>query len=136
MSLLRGSFFVALLFAGVASAVADPSDAALRFAIGASAPDATFNRPIDLNTGFRPPQRPPASEDAALPLAREPEGPGAPESFPRAFGLPRAGVPGMMSKREHVATFRLQGVTLFGGSVAGDVDGRSAHLLLSWPTGD
>ena len=116
--------------------MADPPGSAARFAIGATASDATFNRPIDLNTGFRAAQMPPGGEDTVLPIPHEPEGPGTPESLPRAFGPQRAGPPGIMSKREHAATFRLQGVTLFGGSVAGSVDGRSAHLLLSWPTGE
>jgi hypothetical protein len=116
--------------------MADPSGDAARFAIGASASDVMFHRPIDLNTGFRPPQMPSPGENMVLSIPHEPESPGTPETLPRAFGSQRAGLPGVMSKREHVATFRLQGVTLFGGSVAGSVDGRSAHLLLSWPTGD
>jgi hypothetical protein len=134
--MLRAGLFVALLFAAAAPAVADPADSAVRLGAGTPASDVTFNRPIDLSAGFRPPQMPVPREDTSLPVPREPESLGSPESPAHPFGLPRAGLPGMTSKREHMATFRLQGVTLFGGSVAGSVDGRSAHLLLSWPTGD
>ncbi|HEY1614139.1 MAG TPA: hypothetical protein VGF97_10655 [Rhizomicrobium sp.] len=32
------------------------------------------------------------------------------------------------------ANFRLEGVSLFGSSVSGSVDGRSAHLTFTWRT--
>ncbi|HEX4080565.1 MAG TPA: hypothetical protein VHX61_17015 [Rhizomicrobium sp.] len=134
--MLRAGLFVALVFAGAAPAVADPVDAVARIATGASTSDGTFNRPIDLTAGFHPSQMPAAGEDALQSLPREPESPGPAESPARPPGLQRPGLPGITSKRDHIGTFRLQGVTLFGGAIAGRVDGRSAHLLLSWPTGE
>lgn len=131
----RAGLFVALLLAGAAPAAGDPGDAA-RLAAGAADSRQTFDRPIDLSAGFHLQPMPPADEDAHLPAPRQPESLGSAESPARPFGLPRPGIPGMMSKREHVPTFRLEGVTLFGGSIAGSADGRSAHVLLTWPTSD
>lgn len=37
-------------------------------------------------------------------------------------------------KHAHFARFELNGVTVFGASVGGSVDGRSAALQLTWPT--
>jgi hypothetical protein len=36
-------------------------------------------------------------------------------------------------RRRRLASFRVDGLTIFGGSVAGSVDGRSANIVLSWP---
>jgi hypothetical protein len=37
-------------------------------------------------------------------------------------------------KHAQFARFRLNGVTVFGAAIGGSIDGRSAHLVLSWPT--
>jgi hypothetical protein len=129
--MLRVGLFVALLLAGAEPAAGDPADTA-RLATGGTATDQTFNRPIDLNFGFHPARMPLANEDSPAAVPREPESPGAGEFPAHPSGLPRSGPTGIMSKREHMATFRLQGVTIFGGSIAGSVDGRSANILLSW----
>ena len=125
--MLRVGLFVMLLLVGVAPAAGEPAD--LLTATGTAA----FSRPIDLGAGFRLHQMPTAGEDAVLPGPPEPEGVGVPEPAVRTPSLPRPGLPGIIGKRERAATFRLEGVTLFGGSVAGSVDGRSANILLSWP---
>jgi hypothetical protein len=126
--MLRAGLFVMLLLAGAAPAAGDPSGTLPETGT------AGFSRPIDLSAGFHPQQMPRAGEDAVLPGSPEPESVGATEPSVRTPSLPRPGLPGIIAKREHVATFRLQGVTLFGGSVAGSVDGRSTNILLSWPT--
>lgn len=36
----------------------------------------------------------------------------------------------------HLATVKLEGVSVFGGSVGGSIDSRSARITLSWPTGN
>ncbi len=46
-----------------------------------------------------------------------------------SFGM--AGI-GTGRGAKHFAILKLQGVTLFGGSVGGSIDGRSAHLVLTW----
>jgi hypothetical protein len=51
-----------------------------------------------------------------------------------SFGSVRAqigggGIPG----HHHGANFRLEGVSIFGSSISGSVDGRSAHIALTWP---
>jgi hypothetical protein len=52
-----------------------------------------------------------------------------------SFGSVRAeigggsGIPG----HHHGANFRLEGVSIFGSSISGSVDGRSARIALTWP---
>jgi hypothetical protein len=41
---------------------------------------------------------------------------------------------GTTGRRMHLATVKLEGVSIFGGSVGGSVDSRSARITLSWPT--
>lgn len=36
----------------------------------------------------------------------------------------------------HLATVKLEGVSVFGGSVGGSIDSRSARITLSWQTGN
>jgi hypothetical protein len=100
----------------------------------AAHPYGILGHPIDLSTGFHPPQMPSAGEDSSLavPREREWENPSLAEFSARPFGLTRPGIPGV-NKRQHVPTFRLRGVTLFGGSIAGSADGRSARVFLTWP---
>jgi hypothetical protein len=131
--MLRASLFVATLLAGTTPGVANPAFPGTPPSTGASIPDPGFNRPIDLSAGFRGPVPPPADEPT-LSRSREEDIGATVELAGRLPGLPRTGIGGIASRREHTAMFRLQGVTLFGGSVAGRVDGRSAHIMLSWPT--
>lgn len=41
---------------------------------------------------------------------------------------------GVTGRHMHLATMKLQGVGLFGGSVGANLDSRSAKITLSWPT--
>jgi hypothetical protein len=116
---------VVLLLAWIAPALGEPAGPRLY----APASGETAAHPIDLTAGFHSPPMPPSGEDVRLPAIEQPES--FPEPVARSPGLPRS--LGMMSKREHVARFQLHGVTLFGGSIAGSVDSRSAHIQLSWP---
>ncbi|HLY05170.1 MAG TPA: hypothetical protein VKR31_05430 [Rhizomicrobium sp.] len=43
---------------------------------------------------------------------------------------------GTTGRHMHLATVKLEGVSVFGGSVGGSVDSRSARVTLSWPTGN
>lgn len=43
---------------------------------------------------------------------------------------------GTTGRHMHLATVRLDGVSVFGGSVGGSIDSRSARIILSWHTGN
>ena len=43
---------------------------------------------------------------------------------------------GMTGRHMHVATVKLEGVSVFGGSIGGSIDSRSARITLSWHTGN
>jgi hypothetical protein len=53
---------------------------------------------------------------------------------PILFGMLRAEPAETVIGRHRTPSFRLEGVSLFGSSISGGIDGRSAHLLLTWPT--
>jgi hypothetical protein len=40
---------------------------------------------------------------------------------------------GVTGRRMNLATMRLEGVSVFGGSVGGSISSRSARITLSWP---
>ncbi|HWE06649.1 MAG TPA: hypothetical protein VG274_08075 [Rhizomicrobium sp.] len=50
-----------------------------------------------------------------------------------SFGSVRAEIGGTAGGLKHGANFRLEGVSLFGSSISGSVDGRSARLTFTWP---
>jgi hypothetical protein len=132
--MLRGVMLVGMLLAGAGPALGDPLPSTTGSTDGAAASEWQLNRPIDLSAGVRAPQFPSATEEAMPSISRDTEG-GAMSDVPaRLTGLARPGVAGIASRREHIAMFHVHGMTLFGGSIAGSVDGRSAHLMLSWPT--
>lgn len=129
---MRAGLFVALLVAGTTPGWAGPADMTTWPASAAKFPDQGFNHPIDLGSGFHGLAPPPTDEPIFVRerdegLTVQPDLPG------RLPGLPR-GLGGIANKRQHAAMFRLNGVKLFGGDVAGGIDGRSAHIMLSWPT--
>lgn len=41
---------------------------------------------------------------------------------------------GVTGRHMHLATIKLQGLSVFGGSVGASLDSRSARISLSWPT--
>ena len=41
---------------------------------------------------------------------------------------------GVSGRHMHLATIKLQGLSVFGGSVGASLDSRSAKISLSWPT--
>jgi hypothetical protein len=51
-----------------------------------------------------------------------------------SFGPVRAEFGGVSGRHMHLATIKLQGLSVFGGSVGASVDSRSARISLSWPT--
>jgi hypothetical protein len=66
-----------------------------------------------------------------LPSAPPPAGISLPSI---SFGSVRAEIGGTANGLKHGANFRLEGVSLFGSSISGSVDGRSARLTFTWPT--
>lgn len=52
-----------------------------------------------------------------------------------SFGMAESNGASRTTKARHFAIVRLDNVTLFGGNIGGAVDGRSAHLVLTWHTG-
>ena len=69
-------------------------------------------------------------------FAKLPSGPPAAGiSLPSiSIGSVRAEIGGTANGLKHGANFRLEGVSLFGSSISGSVDGRSARLTFTWPT--
>lgn len=43
---------------------------------------------------------------------------------------------GTTGRHMHLATVKLEGVSVFGGSIGGSIDSRSARIILSWHTGN
>jgi hypothetical protein len=41
---------------------------------------------------------------------------------------------GVTGRHMHLATVKLEGVSVFGANVGGSLDSRSARITLSWPT--
>jgi hypothetical protein len=99
----------------------------------AAAPAAPF-RPIDLSAALHGPTLPATADEPTLGKSADDQ-----EKSPLQLpGVSWADAPtefgGLIRKHSHHANLTLQGVTMFGGSVGGSLDGRSAHLTLSWPT--
>ena len=53
-----------------------------------------------------------------------------------SFGPFRTDFGGTTGRHMHLATVRLEGVSVFGGSIGGSIDSRSARITLSWHTGN
>ncbi len=96
-------------------------------------PSATH--PIDLTAGYHGLQTP-AADEPTLPASADDQSRGPIQLPGISWGQPPAEFGGQARKRAHFATVRLQGMTLFGGSIGASVDGRSAHFSLTWPTGN
>ncbi|HTT84052.1 MAG TPA: hypothetical protein VMF67_11265 [Rhizomicrobium sp.] len=89
---------------------------------------------IDLSAPFRGAIRQRSGNDPTLLPRQGWNQDDATEAQGLSLGPLRAGLGGMSGTHAHLASFRLQGVTVFGGSIGGSVDGRSANVVLSWPT--
>jgi hypothetical protein len=93
-----------------------------------------LRHPIDLSQLFRDATRPRIEEDSAVLAPHYLEGRNSAESQGLSLGpLHIGGSNGMGGRHRHLAHFRVDGLTVFGGSVGGSVDGRSANIVLSWP---
>lgn len=93
------------------------------------------NRPIDLsvrgamhNPAISPSE---ANADSGMPQSDH-WNDGARPGF--SLGPLRAEFGGVTGRRMHLATVRLEGVSVFGGSVGASLGSRSAKITLSWPT--
>jgi hypothetical protein len=62
------------------------------------------------------------------------DGGGTPDIPAVSIGPLRARLGG--TDKPRIARYRLEGVTVLGGSVSGTVDGRGARVFLRWPPGD
>lgn len=131
--MLRTGLLFVFVMAGAAPVLAEPPSA--KFAPSAAA--SQLRQPIDLSAFD-------ARRIATSPRAQD-ETAGFQESKDRwaqslaipglSFGMAESDSGSRTAKARHFAIVRLQGVTLFGGNVGGSVDGRSAHLVLTWRTG-
>lgn len=102
-----------------------------------AAPSATaVNRPINLSL----PER--IHSPAMLPsgMAFSPRQSDAAQSSWAHAGISigplRTEFGGTTGRHMHLATMKLEGVSIFGGSVGGSIDSRSARITLSWPSGN
>jgi len=110
-------------------------------ALNAPLPEHGPGRAIDLSVAgaIREMASSHMAEDRALP--ESPQNP-----WSRRLGIPGvsfgsmssggSGINGVRGRRSHYATFVLDGTTVLGGSIGASLDGRSANVVLSWPTGD
>jgi hypothetical protein len=51
-----------------------------------------------------------------------------------SFGPFRTQFGGTTGRHMHLATVKLEGVSILGGSIGGSIDSRSARITFSWPT--
>ena len=99
------------------------------------APEAgTTNRPINLSAfnAFRNELRVRQRDGSLFPPAESGGSPAGNEGI--VVGPFQTEFARQTGKHANFARFRLNGVTVLGASIAGSVDGRSAHVELSWPT--
>ena len=124
---------LAALIMGVAAVWAGPSLPLTSTPLSTrSTPAALPNRPIDLSAfgAFHD-----ASRHQAEPFVRrDPDDAMAVENSGLKLGPVQTDYQRATGKHAQFARFRLNGVTLFGAAIGGSIDGRSAHLVLSWPT--
>ena len=93
------------------------------------------NRVIDLSVAG-------ALHNPAIPSVSEGTSPTAPnesrwengETPGFSLGPVRTEFGGVSGRHMHLATIKLQGLSVFGGSVGASLDSRSARISLSWPT--
>ena len=101
----------------------------------AEAPPHGFRHPIDLSAPFRGAMRSQSGDDRAVLNSHGQDDNNSTETQGVSVGPLRFGSGGGMGRHTHLARFKVEGVTIFGGSVGGSLDGRSANIVLSWPAG-
>lgn len=129
---MRVLWFIALVSVGTVPALAAPVSPAS--SMPSATADRPLERPIDLSTvDAHKIAPPPRYQETPFPSDTQDSRWTQPIAIPGlSFGMAGEGT-GRFAK--HYAILKLQGVTLFGGNVGGSIDGRSAHLVLTWPTG-
>jgi hypothetical protein len=130
--MLRKGLCVALFLWSAMPALAEPlPSGALPSAT--ETPERGFSHPIDLSAPFHGALQPQMRDGRAVATPHE----WGEDSSTETQGLPvgplRIGSGDEVGRHRQFARFRVEGVTLFGGSVGGSVDGRSANIVLSWP---
>jgi hypothetical protein len=100
------------------------------------APTRSLRHPIDLSS-FRGLIRPYDGDESAVfsPHDHADDNPTGEQGLTLGPLHVGGGDGNMAGKHRKLARFRVEGVTVFGGSVSGNLDGRSANIVLSWPTG-
>jgi hypothetical protein len=133
--MVRAGLLLAML-TGAAPALAGPFADELS-PLHRTTPDSPLAHPLDLSAfDARRSAARAASHDEFSPGAAQSQSQWAqPLAIPGlSIGMAGSDPGGRAGKRQQFPIVRLQGVTIFGGSVGGRVDGRSAHLVLSWHT--
>ena len=105
--------------------------------LGASSPASprvNVSRPIDLSVAgaiHNPTPRASGAEVVLQPMSTwdgSEAGPGI------SLGPLHTQFGGVTGRHMHLATVKLEGVSVFGGTISGSIDSRSAKITLSWPT--
>lgn len=125
---------VCLFLAGMVPGWAGPASMPLSQSTTPAPEAGTTNRPIDLSAfnAFREVLRVRQRDGSPVPPV---ESDGFPaENDGIVVGPFRTEFARRTGEHANLARFRLNGVTLLGATIAGSVDGRSAHVELSWPT--
>lgn len=130
----RVAMCVSVLLAAAVPVWGGPASAATLFPSDASQINGTAGRSIDLSA-YNALREGSSTRQQDEPFVARP----AEDAVPGAGGGLTLGplqteFERTTGKHSHLATFRLQGVRVFGAAVGGSVDGRSANVLFSWPT--
>lgn len=101
----------------------------------APSPAASPGKPINLSlNAIHIPAMLPSGTD--IKLQRSDVAPAATAPAGIRLGPLRTEFGGITGRHLHLATVRLEGISIFGGSIGGSIDSRSARITLSWPTGN
>jgi hypothetical protein len=88
---------------------------------------------IDLSAPIHGVTQPRTDDNRAILLSHSWESENSTETQGLSVGPLRIGSGDQIGRHVHLAHFRVEGVTILGGSVGGSLDGRSANIVLSWP---
>ncbi len=131
--MLRTGLCVAVCVLNGMPALAEPPSS-VSFPASAEISEHGLRHPIDLSAPFHGAMRPRMGDDREVLPSHDFDVGSSTESRGLSLGpLHIGGSNGMGGRHRHLASISVDGMTIFGGSVAGSVDGRSANIVLSWP---
>ena len=126
--------FLATVLAAVTPGLADTRSTIQPSSIPVGVPPGIVSKPIDLSV-IR------AIHHPAIPSSEAGLGPTSPGSWDEGEARPsislgplRTQFGGVTGRHMHLATVKLEGISIFGASIGGSLDSRSARITLSWPT--